>query len=139
MPKCVVMKGDATNGDLVVYWCPGCRSRHSVRVQKSAGIPSPSWEWNGSLDNPTITPSVHYTPGRCHHFVQDGWINYCGDCSDHSLGGKVVRLSDVDADGVLAGALYEPLSDADAEAFRRGEHARLLQSIVVKPQPDTES
>lgn len=85
----------------VVYWCPGCLERHSIRL-RAEGIPRPSWEWNGSVDVPTFSPSVHYV-GRCHHFVKDGYIDFLPDCS-HALAGRLVAMVDVDADGFVLGA-----------------------------------
>lgn len=32
---------------------------------------SPSWDWNGDKEKPTLTPSVH-TPGHWHGFLTDG-------------------------------------------------------------------
>ncbi|MEO8484168.1 MAG: DUF6527 family protein [Acidobacteriota bacterium] len=102
------------NGDRgVSFWCSGCQERHSVRVGPGG------WEWNGSLDAPTISPSVlvrsgHFMPGHtgdcwctynaarpedpakfrctcCHSFVRDGRIEYLSDCA-HALAGQTVDL-----------------------------------------------
>lgn len=72
----------------VWYYCHGCQELHNV--------PAERWNWNGDVENPTLSPSVrHYYPasdGRpekttCHYHVQGGKINYCGDC-DHAFNGK---------------------------------------------------
>lgn len=76
----------------VWYHCPGCKRLH--------GVPSERWNWNGSLESPTLSPSVrHYIPadeGRpekttCHYHIRDGKIEYCGDC-DHELKGQTVEM-----------------------------------------------
>lgn len=99
MAKCVFKpKGQLLGrADVVVYWCPGCRDRHYAEVQKSAGIASPSWEWDLNTEQPTISPSVHYV-GYCHHFVRAGKIEYLSDCK-HALAGQTVNMVEVDADG----------------------------------------
>lgn len=98
--------------ETLMFWCPGCEEAHGVKVDGSRG-----WGWNGSLDLPTITPSIlvrsgHHIPehkgpcwctfdwgGRkpsfeckiCHSFVTDGKIQFLGDCS-HALAGQTVEL-----------------------------------------------
>lgn len=64
------------------YYCPGCGWTHAVGPEIHS--------FNGDFENPTFSPSVviNFSPGqRCHHFVQNGKINYCTDC-DHALKGK---------------------------------------------------
>jgi hypothetical protein len=70
-------------------------------------IPVPRWNFNGSFDSPTFTPSINETcndPGhpsyqpqaqtsRCHFVVTNGQITYCGDCL-HSLAGQTMPLED---------------------------------------------
>jgi hypothetical protein len=80
-----------------MFHCPGCEYAHSVRVNSKL---SPSWQWNGSVDKPTISPSVLVTtPGmtgnRCHSFIRDGKIQFLNDC-DHKLAGKTVDIPDWD-------------------------------------------
>jgi hypothetical protein len=82
------------NGNLY-YWCEGCKECH--------GVPSQRWNWNGSLDRPTLSPSVRhyvtYTVGGaertvCHYFIREGMIEYCGDCS-HELKGQTRPLCEI--------------------------------------------
>ena len=105
----------------MLFWCPGCKTGHQVRV--SAPAAAGNWGYNGNPDAPTFTPSVlvrggHYahgeTPGdcycdyhirfpdkepisgkcfRCHSFVTDGRIQFLGDCT-HALAGQTVDLPD---------------------------------------------
>jgi len=97
--KCVTLQPEQTGAKypLVFYWCPGCNERHDVRINKRDGAPSPSWDFNGDHDKPSFTPSVNYV-GRCHHWVRDGRIEFCGDCG-HALAGQTVDMCDVDAEG----------------------------------------
>lgn len=75
------------------YWCDGCKHAHSV--------PSARWNWNRSLDKPTLSPSVKHfyrhpdtnaEVTTCHYFIKDGLIQYCGDCK-HELKGQTLPLS----------------------------------------------
>ena len=100
------MRADRMEHDGVIYVsfdCPGCKVGHQVTV---AGKDY-RWQWNGSLDLPTITPSVLVTweanPNAspefkewhkkrvCHSFVTDGRIQFLGDCT-HELAGQTVDL-----------------------------------------------
>lgn len=49
----------ATDG-MLLFWCPGCDGAHGIRVRQD-GAPRPSWEWNGSAEKPTFTPSILVT------------------------------------------------------------------------------
>ncbi|MDR6767741.1 hypothetical protein J2W88_003022 [Acidovorax delafieldii] len=67
------------------------------------------WTWNGSIDAPTLRPSVLTTapPGgreggfQCHTWITDGQAQYLDDCS-HALRGQTVPLN--------------PLEDAPCES-----------------------
>lgn len=80
--------------------CPGCDMPHVVSVDPTAPI---HWTWNGSVDRPTLSPSVlvQYDWGVnneervCHSFVVDGVWQYLGDCT-HVLAGTHVDLPEVD-------------------------------------------
>jgi len=84
------------NGErFIAFHCAGCGHGHRVRLTGKD-----PWEWNGSLDKPTIRPSIFVNKGRvcpdvpaCHSLVTDGKINFLADCS-HALAGKVVDLPD---------------------------------------------
>ena len=103
------------SGGELAFWCPGCKSAHSVRVTTGRG----DWLFNGNYDLPTFTPSVLVTwlrpnghinenpapfgfpsqnerpdlwiEERCHSFVRDGQIQFLGDCT-HEFAGKTVPL-----------------------------------------------
>ena len=71
----------------LAYMCPGCNDMHVLRV---AGEGQPRWQWNGSLEKPTLTPSV-LRAGSCHSFINDGRVQFLQDCA-HSLAGQTVEL-----------------------------------------------
>ena len=107
-------------GRLLAFWCPGCDEAHFVRVSGQNGG---CWTFDGNVDAPTFSPSVHvtnghYVPGwrgpkcwcnaeipggtrfkcaRCHSFVRGGRIEFLSD-STHALAGKTVELPDFPAD-----------------------------------------
>lgn len=73
-------------------WCPGCDDAHAIRD----GL----WEWDGNVDQPTISPSILVTlefgaPGltdrRCHSFVRNGQWQFLADCT-HALSGQTVPM-----------------------------------------------
>lgn len=83
----------------LVFFCPGCADMHSYRIQSDIG--RPTWIWNGSTEKPTFNPSLlvnkSMPEARCHLFVRDGTIQYCGDCH-HSLKGKTVPMEPLPED-----------------------------------------
>jgi hypothetical protein len=106
------------------WWCPGCKHSHIVPVKQypnrytTASMPPDGWDWDGSLDAPTLSPSVlvygrqtfinsdlegdaltapenlTMTP-RCHTFVTGGRIEFLPDCT-HELAGQTVDMEDIE-------------------------------------------
>ena len=84
----------------IIFKCPGCRLYHELRIRTDPPQ-APSWEWNGSLDKPVITPSIlargsDWENRTCHSFVgcngaQPGEIRFLAD-STHALAGQTVPL-----------------------------------------------
>jgi hypothetical protein len=77
----------------IVFHCPGCQGGHSIPTAGARG-----WKWNGSLDKPTVKPSIFVNRGStnptqpaCHSFVTDGKIQFMRD-STHALAGKTVDI-----------------------------------------------
>ena len=84
------------------FYCPGCKHLHVYNVSTDG------WQFNGNMDNPSFTPSLLNTvkiknevtgmydieTERCHLFVTDGRIIYCGDCS-HELKGQTIEMPEV--------------------------------------------
>ena len=60
------------------YSCPcGCGRKGLLTVGKGfKPEDGPSWNWNGSLDKPTLTPSVHHV-GHWHGWLTDGVWRSC--------------------------------------------------------------
>lgn len=89
---------------LLTFKCPGCKREHHVQHGAPDG---PNWDWNGSTDAPTLTPSVLVTyegadagqngapPAVCHSFVAVGRIQFLGDCT-HDKAGQTVDLPDLE-------------------------------------------
>jgi len=88
----------------VRFVCPGCGNHHVPRVEKLLDTyDGPLWEWNGSLENPTFSPSLRVMGGpggatSCHSFIRDGKIEYLSDCT-HALAGQTVELPELDETG----------------------------------------
>jgi hypothetical protein len=81
-------------GKLMCFHCPGCGYSHPFEIEapNNAG-----WQWNGSLDKPTFTPSlVVMGQRRCHLFMKDGMIEFLSD-SHHKLAGQTVECPDWDS------------------------------------------
>ena len=71
---------------------------------------TPNWTWNGSVDLPTVKPSIltkgagrkyleegKYIEHVCHSFVNDGKVQFLSDCT-HELAGQTVDLLDIDSE-----------------------------------------
>ena len=60
------------------YCCPcGCGAIGMMFVGENfKPDESPSWEWNGSLEKPTLRPSVHHV-GHWHGWLTDGVWRSC--------------------------------------------------------------
>ena len=85
-------KNDGSEGRLFVFHCPGCEYDHPFHVGWTT---RPSWDWNGSMEAPTFTPSLlvfkDMPERRCHSFVKDGKIQFLQDCW-HKLAGQTVDI-----------------------------------------------
>lgn len=88
-----------------LYWCDGCETLHVCTILPEQG--RPHWDWNGSLETPTLSPSVLNRTGRavdpafvpesgdppevCHTFIRNGVVEFLADCT-HALAGQSVPL-----------------------------------------------
>lgn len=65
----------------VAMWfiCPcGCGNRARIAVAKDTKpATSPSWKWNGSLNDPTLEPSVRQLVCGWHGYLRDGYWESC--------------------------------------------------------------
>ena len=98
--------------EYISFICPGCTLQsgwdayfHSIDTNGAL-----KWTWNGSLEKPTINPSVlvwlepradsdeeekkYIASRRCHSFVRDGRIEFLSDCG-HALAGQTVDLPEI--------------------------------------------
>ena len=81
------------------HYCPACKSMHVYYVDKPTRKGA-KWSFDGNADKPTFAPSMNISwgrdpvEGRCHYFVTNGEIRYCGD-STHELAGKTVPLPEL--------------------------------------------
>ncbi len=79
-------------GTRYLFYCPGCKDPHIFDVRNDDK--HPSWNFNGDLQNPTVSPSILITGvHRCHLYLVDSHIQYLSDCS-HDLAGKTIPLED---------------------------------------------
>jgi hypothetical protein len=66
--KLRLISGTKEDPRVFAFYCEGCQEEHHVWVNGySNEITSSTWQWNGSLDNPTFSPSLlirsgHYAP-----------------------------------------------------------------------------
>jgi Family of unknown function (DUF6527) len=86
-------------GDRVGFVCPGCGGVHEVPVaaQHKQGA---AWGWNGSLEKPSLHPSLKVGDGAhgfcCHFWVTNGSIIFLADCT-HKLRNTTLELPEVPA------------------------------------------
>lgn len=67
-------------------------------ITKGTRRGTPCWTWNGSVESPTLKPSILSRGGEhdvCHSFVTDGKAHFLPD-STHEFSGQTVDLLDVD-------------------------------------------
>lgn len=76
---------------LIYFYCPGCNEYHAI---------DKTWNLSGmETDNPTISPSIGvyavkvHNKFKCHSFIRNGNIEYCGDC-EHELSGQSVKMKE---------------------------------------------
>lgn len=91
----------------LMFVCPGCKAAghksyaglHLLPVN-SPHIDKPSWDWDGNLELPTLSPSILTRGGSlgkdgvCHSFLKAGVFEFLTD-STHPLSGQKVELPDL--------------------------------------------
>lgn len=105
------MRAKRAEGGRLSFHCPGCNTRHVVTIRGE--VSGTAWDWNSSLEKPTLSPSVlvtWYKPSdnddefddatkdvkmTCHSFVRDGRIEFLSDCT-HALAGQTVDLPELE-------------------------------------------
>ncbi len=98
----IITVGGSLPHEQITWYCAGCKCNHGVPIDPDKR----AWKWNGSLDSPTLGPSVLVTydgadAGKngapqsvCHCYVIDGHIEYLPDCT-HDLAGKKVLMEPI--------------------------------------------
>ena len=85
----------------LMFVCPGCVAGgpdgydglHLLAV--NSNVYRPSWDWDGNLERPTLSPSILTTGySRCHSFLKNGIFTFLGD-SDHPLVGQEVEIPEL--------------------------------------------
>lgn len=86
---------------LDIFICPGCSAYqkrsvlHWFRIEKpEVADGSGVLEWNGSIESPSVKPSILLPNGKCHLYLENGMIRYLKDCT-HELAGKTVSMEDI--------------------------------------------
>lgn len=88
----------------LMFCCPGCAEMHGNSGLHSLPVnspqKSPSWDWDGNLDSPTLSPSILTRSANaggstvCHSYLRAGVFEFLGD-STHSLAGQHVPMLDL--------------------------------------------
>lgn len=103
---------NSESGPDFFFHCPGCECDHGVWTNKKNQNQA-VWNFNGDINNPTVTPSIkvqfpHFKEfvqtelGRigkedtcylhiCHSFITNGKIQFLNDCT-HKLSAQTVEL-----------------------------------------------
>lgn len=86
--------------------CPGCAAagQHSAHVIPTGEHIATRWVFNGDVQRPTFSPSLHgewewgeqRVRSVCHSFIRDGRIEFLNDCT-HPLAGQTVDLHEIQA------------------------------------------
>lgn len=83
------------------HWCPACQELHDFAVDQPFRN-NARWSWDGSVDEPTMSPSMNITIGPfedgrrqvCHYYLTKGKLIYLNDCT-HALKQQTVDLPDI--------------------------------------------
>jgi hypothetical protein len=100
MAKVYIRDGDPEQR--IGWKCPGCKDLHAIPT-----VGPKAWKWNGSLDRPTLEPSInqwseeykddeiHIPKQICHSYLRNGSMQFLNDCT-HSLAGQTIELPELD-------------------------------------------
>ena len=100
-PPVVRRHANADGSVSLLFDCPGCGFLHGPRIAPASASPARAcWKWNGSLDRPTLTPSLIVRasdpPLVCHSWITGGLIQFLDDCT-HRYAGRTVPLPEIDS------------------------------------------
>lgn len=71
--------GDFTFSDdfgTIYLWLPGFFGPDAISIQNGPPGGDRVWGWDGNIENPTLTPSIH-VPGYWHGFLRAGKLESC--------------------------------------------------------------
>lgn len=98
-----VKPGSQDGGIEFIQWnCPATGDWFLIVVKAPASYTRPAWEWNGDVENPTLTPSVSRKTFERdgvtvktinHFFVTDGNVQFLEDCT-HDKKGQTLPLQE---------------------------------------------
>lgn len=104
--KLITVNDHGTVYESLAFWCPGCDMNgrgglHMLPVN-TGGIKSPSWDFDGDLELPTLSPSIltrmSFRNGNenfvCHSFLKAGVFEFLGDCT-HQYANQKVPIPDL--------------------------------------------
>jgi hypothetical protein len=62
-------------------WLPGMGGPDALQIRRGSALAGTAerghvWGWNGSVERPTLTPSIH-APGQWHGYLTDGRLVSC--------------------------------------------------------------
>lgn len=104
MPKTMLIdvEDHGVGYQCLAFMCPGCVETgggglHMLPVNTS--VHTPSWDFDGNIEAPTVAPSILTRGGRvegavCHSFLRNGVFEFLGDCT-HSMAGQHVPMPDL--------------------------------------------
>lgn len=90
---------DGVRHERLGFICPGCAEWYSGLhlLPVNTTVMSPSWDWDGNLEAPTLSPSIMTDCGEgriCHSFLRNGVFEFLSD-STHSLAGQRVPMPEL--------------------------------------------
>ncbi len=60
----------------IYIWIPGCKSPDCLRIKPGNPSGERCWGWDGDIDAPTLTPSIHAI-GEWHGYLRKGRFESC--------------------------------------------------------------
>ena len=60
----------------IYLWLPGAKGPDALRIQKGGPGGDRVWGWDGNVDKPTLTPSIHDV-GHWHGYLRAGRLVSC--------------------------------------------------------------
>lgn len=64
------------DGEVIYLWMPGMSGPDAIRIQRGEQGGPRVWGWDGSVDRPTLTPSL-LVPGCWHGYLRAGRLESC--------------------------------------------------------------